>query len=231
MSVALRGLLRQLLADAYAYELAFVKDLTPVERAATGTYEMWSARDLLAHNADWKQWAADRLAAMRGSGTLQDYDLEAANKRIFAAHADESWDELLALMAGAQAALVGQLDQLTEDELAGVGPLFTGNGYGHPLGHLVDAYRARGDIEHEDALMAALGEQMEALDPGDVWQGTLAYNQVCSAALQGKVEEALEWLRRALHLNPPLVAWSREDPDLASLRDLDEYAAIYAALE
>lgn len=227
----LRGLLRQLLEDAYAYELAFVEDLGPQERGAIGTYETWSARDLLAHNADWKQWAADRVAAMRSSDTVQDYDLEAENRRIFAAHVEESWDELLALMAGAQAALAGQLDRLTEDELAGVGPLFTGNGYGHPLGHLADAYRARGDVEREAALMAVLGEQMEALNPGDVWQGTLAYNRVCSAALQGKVEEALAWLRTALGLNPALAAWSREDPDLALLRDLDDYAAIYDALD
>lgn len=227
----LRGLLRQLLDDAYAHELAFVEDLGPEERGATGTYESWSARDLLAHNADWKQWAADRLAAMRSSGTVQDYDLEAENRRIFAAHADEGWDDVMALMAGAQAALVGQLDQLIEDELAGVGPLFTGNGYGHPLGHLADAYRARGDVEQEAALVAVLGAQMEALDPGDVWRGILAYNRVCSAALQGRVEEALEWLRKALYLNPSLVVWSREDPDLALLRDLDDYAAIYDALD
>lgn len=236
-------MLRQLLAEAYARELAFVEGLAPEERERVGTYEEWSARDLLAHNAAWKQWAAAELAAAQGGdvGRGPDLDLEHENARIYAAHAGQSWDEIVAVSADAQAALLGALELLTEDQLVQelqrqwlerrpAWRAFTACGYIHPLVHLSEAYRKLGDIGEAAALLAALGQPLAPLDAGDPWQGQLAYNQACSAALLGQVEPALAHLHTALRLNPALVDWSREDADLASLRGLPEYAALYDRL-
>ena len=55
------------------------------------------------------------------------------------------------------------------------------------------------------------------------------YNLACYYALAGETARAIETLRDALHLHPDLLGWSKEDTDLASLRDDPNYKALYPA--
>jgi hypothetical protein len=43
----------------------------------------------------------------------------------------------------------------------------------------------------------------------------------------GEKEKAIERLKQALDLNPELTEWSKEDPDLASIREEPECLALY----
>ena len=66
------------------------------------------------------------------------------------------------------------------------------------------------------------------LGGGESWQGLRRYNRACHYALVGGAAEALEKLGEALELNPGLTEWSREDPDLVSIREEPGYQALYA---
>ena len=68
---------------------------------------------------------------------------------------------------------------------------------------------------------------LSELDESQSWQGVLRYNLACHYALAGETETAIGKLRRALELNPELTEWSKEDSDLASLREELGYKALY----
>jgi mannose-6-phosphate isomerase-like protein (cupin superfamily) len=54
----------------------------------------------------------------------------------------------------------------------------------------------------------------------------LHYNLACLEALQGRRDEALASLRRAIDLDRAMAAYAREDDDFASLRDDEEFGAL-----
>lgn len=60
------------------------------------------------------------------------------------------------------------------------------------------------------------------------WPGANYYNQACIYALSGKSPAAIEALGEALRLEPQLIEWSKQDSDLASLRDEPGYMALYS---
>ena len=98
--------------------------------------------------------------------------------------------------------------------------LIVGNGYLHPLAiHLGPIYIERGE---ETAKLA------RELDESENWQGLLQYNLTCHYALIGETERAIERLGEALKLNPGLTEWSKEDPDLVSIREKPACLALYA---
>jgi tetratricopeptide (TPR) repeat protein len=53
--------------------------------------------------------------------------------------------------------------------------------------------------------------------------GVVQYNLACHYALAGETETAIKKLREALELNPELAEWSKEDSDLASIREEPGY--------
>jgi hypothetical protein len=237
--------LRELMEGTVAHELALADGLEAAERERAGTWEEWSARDALAHSAAWKASVADELArAARGEPSRRgdDHDYEVENKRIYDEHAGKDWAEITALVREAHEALVGELERLSQADLERqdlvpwqeerpVWRLFAGNGVIHALLHVADVYRQQGDLERYAELVGGGGLPLAELDDSPAWQGTTRYNVACAEALLGRTDEALATLREALTLAPRLVEWSREDGDLASLRDLPAYEAIYESLE
>jgi tetratricopeptide (TPR) repeat protein len=72
-------------------------------------------------------------------------------------------------------------------------------------------YRRLGDPDRGRALLeAAVAERP------DEWQGH--YHLACFAALDGRSDQALEHLARAVALDPKAAEWAAEDEDLASVR-------------
>jgi len=53
------------------------------------------------------------------------------------------------------------------------------------------------------------------------------YNLACCYALAGQAEKAMDALREALRLAPDLTEWSKQDPDLVSLRERPDYQSLY----
>ncbi len=83
---------------------------------------------------------------------------------------------------------------------------------------LAELYTRRS--RHEEALR--LDERLAALRPDDP---VIHYNLACSRALLGRVEEALDALRRAVRLGYDDFDHMDKDPDLASLRRDPRYRA------
>jgi tetratricopeptide (TPR) repeat protein len=229
----------ELLEEACAEEHAFWNGLSEAERAARGTPDHWSAKDVMAHVTVWNdRLAADLEAAARGVAPPERIsDFDEANREIFEANRERSWEELLAYEEQVFARLVASVEALTEETLddperfawTGGRPLWwriSFTGFFHPMDHLSKLYLDRGESDLAQQIEERIAQAMGRLDTSESWQGTVIYNLACFYALNGQPGPALERLRRAFELNPDLVAWSKEDSDLDSLRDLPNYQAL-----
>jgi hypothetical protein len=63
------------------------------------------------------------------------------------------------------------------------------------------------------------------------WLGVLYYNAACISARNGVLDKAFSQLETALGHRTDLIQWSKEDPDLVSLRSDKRMGKMYAALE
>jgi tetratricopeptide (TPR) repeat protein len=79
-------------------------------------------------------------------------------------------------------------------------------------------YQRLGDPDLAIATMHAGWES----DP-DHWAAN--YHYACLLALQGRGDEALDKLERAVELNPQAAEWARDDEDFASIRDDPRFAS------
>ncbi len=92
--------------------------------------------------------------------------------------------------------------------------------------HIADIYLERGDFQSAQAVQERVAEGLAALDDSDAWQGRTQYNLACFYALHDKPQQALALLKIAFKRAPNLVEWSKQDSDLASLRELPEFQAL-----
>lgn len=232
------------LRQTYDAELAWMNSLTEDERGAVGTLENWSDKDALAHVLSWERIQAERLVAARRGEEPTRYtneEVDQLNARIYAEHQHRSWDAVRDEAIQAYEALYREVVALSEDELVNPAhfewqrnvPLWQpilNNGSWHPLAHFADSARHRGDTaslaRFQTALISGSENLIEALDkikaPPEV-QGNAFYNLACAYATDGNTERALELLPQAFQLNPQLVSWSHEDPDLVEVRKTPAY--------
>ncbi len=229
-----------LLRQARAAEQTFVADLTDAGRNEKGTFEQWSAKDVMAHIAEWRERFAQRLAAYRRGEPLPELaDTDEMNAQHYGANQAKSWDQVKAENDQAFNDLVAQVSAMSDAELLDKKPyvwsegrpflssLIT-NSYNHISEHLMSYYVARGENERASNVMESFAKQLLAADPPQDVKAIALYNLACFYALNGRADEAIARLREALPMRPDLKEWSREDPDLASLHDLPAYQALSA---
>jgi tetratricopeptide (TPR) repeat protein len=214
---------------------------TSAEKAAKGTSEDWSLKDLAAHVSAWKDRDASRLdSASQGQVPLEPTDFDTANAEIFKAHWNRSWAEVMDLEALAFEHLVTSVEALSEAELLDAGSyewtqgrtlawIAAFTGYYHPQDHISDHLAKRGELDAAEAMQIRIVEAMGSFDSSPRSHGTNLYNLACFYALNGMPELALENLSRAFTLRPELVDWSKRDSDLDSLRGLPAYQVLSQA--
>jgi hypothetical protein len=218
----------------------YVAGLTAEEKAESGTYEDWEAKDMLAHVAYWIQHQAARLDALAKGEDAPPTEshYEAANARCFKDHCEESWEQVFGFMQGAHDQLVQAVLALSEEALLAPSPTgqerplwedVVGTGYTHPLIHFTDRLTKAGQDHQAGMLWQTWGQAVAPLSKRPEWQGNVRYNLACSLANLGRPEDALAELRQALALRPGLTSWSRRDPDLTGLHGMMEYRRLYAA--
>jgi len=223
-------------------EERFIAGLSDEERAAVGTPETWAVKDTIAHLAEWKLRAGQRLAAARQDETPAtfDGDIDDLNAAIFERYRDQSWDEVVRALERAHQDMVAHIEALSEEDLVDAErfpwqegrPLWrtaAGNGCIHPALHLVDLYLKRGERDHAVEVQEEMTPLLTALDDSATWQGITTYNLACVYALAGAKGRAIDKVGDALRLNPDLIEWSKEDPDLASIREEPGYQALYVS--
>lgn len=210
----------------------FAAGLNDSDRSTPGTADHWAARDVLAHLGVGDQDIAETIAAVRQGGKPPD---GMTNEECYLRHRDKPWSEIETLVRSSYAALIEQVQALSEAELnAPVEALngrmmwrvIAGSAFMHKLIHLAQALIERG--ERERALQ--LNEQtiqfgMQVDDQPD-WQSLFLYNTGCYLALLGEKHKALESLEKGMRLNPRMVEFSKQDPDLVSLHDDADFLSL-----
>src|SRR3990172_5409158 len=224
-----KAVLLNLINEAYEIEQDFVSYLSDEQKLQLGSGDNWSAKDLVAHNAAWKRRHSENVTAVqqgKPATRVEDYAIE--NEKLFEEHKDWSWEEVLAYAKTVQQKLVNLVSELPGETLEIIGsfpwqterPLWRAiyvYGYSHPLVHLAEHYRNRGDLGPAADLIKQLVEAMQSLDPGSAWQGGVHYNLACYHALSGALDEAIAELTQAIQLNPEFKDWAKEDRDLEAL--------------
>jgi tetratricopeptide (TPR) repeat protein len=210
----------------------------PAEQRQTGSPKHWSAKDLLAHIATWKNRNIDRLEAPDNSELVaESSDIDVENAKIFANCASLSWQDVIALVQQGNERVRAYLGNLSERHLWAALPqeyfngrllwrVIAGDHCIHPLAHISQFYLQHGEVDQADQLQNQSIEILSRLDDMPNWQGTLLYNKACFYSIAGRTAEAIKELRRALMLAPHLAAWSQEDPDLDPIRNDPGFLAL-----
>ena len=226
---------------AYDAELAFAHDLSEADRSAVGTLEHWSAKDVIAHIVAWKKRMVERLdIAAQGGTPAPIEDLDHENAGYYAAYEGKSWDDILHEHEQTNRTLFARVEAMSEDTLTDPAHFpwlngqamwrrLVGNGCEHPLIHLAEYHAKHGQPERGLMLQENAADMLMMLDDSPEWQSIPIYNLACYYALCGRTDKAIEHLAHALQMNPGLSDWSKQDPDLDSLRRDPRYLALYEA--
>ncbi len=240
-NVPLKSRLLELLRRAHTDEQALVSSLSAEERAAAGTPEHWSPKDMVAHITYWRERLTQRLTARaRGESfsELTDGEVDERNAEIFETHRERGWDQVQAYAERVFDQLVALITQFSEQELSDPTPVgwynnrsllesIVGNSYMHPETHVAGFYLERGDLPRARQMQEDMAEALIHIDGSSNLRATALYNLGCFYALTGESAKAIELLRQALPLRADLVEWSKQDTDLVSLHALPEYQGLY----
>lgn len=238
--------LTEALSYGWAEARSFVAGLSEAQRAAAGAVDHWSAKEVVGHLTEWvRRLVSDlQLSAQSPHAPHEvpsSYDsIDETNAEIFQQYAALTWEEVLARMERAFADLLAFAQVATPEELDDprripwregrpLWRMLVGTAVEHPILHLAYYQIENGNLAEAARLQEACVARLLALDDSPAWRGTQVYNLACIQALSGQEEKALAHLSEALRLTPDLLEWSKQDPDLAGLRDHPDYQVIYAA--
>ena len=228
---AFKLVLIDLLRQAQISQNTFMQELTPAERAAIGTPELWAAKDHVAHMTFWRQRLVLRLQSLlRKAPQPKSEDFEELNPIIFEEQRYRSWSDIIAESDQVYADLIALADQLSEEDLTAFNrfdwmqegmPLYTsfmGNCYEHTQNHLAQYSVDSGDLERAlDTYEVWAKRVLEARVP-ETLQGYVLYNLACFYATHGRLEKASTPLQQAFTLYPHSRELALTDPDLVELR-------------
>lgn len=240
-TMELKSKLIELVERAFQEEQALVARLSEDERSAVGEPNRWSVKDVIGHIAGWKMRLAKNLAVAASGGMPVQYeDFEAVNAQEFEKNRYRPWPGVMEMAAEAHRLLVEQVEARDEDELRGTETLpwqgdrplwryIAGSGYTHAMTmHLGPIYVERGEKEYATRMQEEAAKLAVDLAEDKDWQGVVQYNLACHYATVGETAKAIESVGQALELSPGLVEWSKQDPDLTSIREEPGYLALYA---
>ena len=237
----LKASLIDLFGRAQSDQRELLAALSDDERAAIGTADHWSVKDTVLHIAFWKNRQVERLAAAaRGETPVELEHYEQVNARVFEEWRARPWQAVIDESERVFEALVAQVREF--DPAALVDPnryewqngrallsSVVGNGFWHPESHIAQCYVDRGDLPRATRMQEELTEQLGQYGDQLVPRGEALYNLACFYAASGQADQALALLPEALRLQPDVVEWSKEDPDLVPLHELPAYQALYEA--
>ena len=230
--------LAELLQKGHQVEKEFIAALSDEERNKAGTFENWSAKDSIAHNAYWRKHHAEDVLAVLAGKTPTQSDDDRINDEVYSQYKDQPWEEIDTLVDASLKYMGDAIASISEADLqrADFYPWeqdrslwreIVGNIYTHPVIHLSEWHIKGGKPARAAELYQEMTRQLIGLDDSSDWQGTIRYNNACSFSLLGEQETAINELREALKLNPGLTEWSRQDPDFEPIRAEAAYKALY----
>jgi tetratricopeptide (TPR) repeat protein len=213
--------------------------LTDEEFKEVGKEDDWSAKDNLFHALVWATRRLDMLKTISAGDSWIDVDygdFEDANREIFKEYRDKSWEDMREMSSTTYQDGLAYLASIDESELQRKKDnderpfwrIIADNFITHPMIHIWEILQDAGQTED---LIDIFGEKftkmLRKLDSSDNWQGLIDYNYACILSLSGDYNKAIKSLKNSLELNPQLIEWSQQDPDLEPLRNLEDYQALY----
>jgi hypothetical protein len=230
--------LTELLQKGYLVEKEFIAALSDEERNAAGTFENWTAKDCIAHNAYWRKHHAEAALAVLAGKTPTHTEDDQINEEVYSQYKDQSWEDIDTLVDAGMKRMGKAIASISEDDLQrhdfypweqgrALWREIVTNIYTHPVIHLSEWHIKKGYPARAAEMYQEMTGQLTSLDDSPDWQGTIRYNNACSFSLLGDKETAINELREALLLNPGLTEWSRQDPDFEPIRGEAGYKALY----
>lgn len=235
--------LMALLNRARAAELAMLDNVSAQEREASGTFERWAPKEVLAHISFWRSRSLNNLARVqRGEepDNTGEVEFDEINRATFDRNVGRSLEDILAESNQVFEAFITQLNRFGDEELfernryplpggASVARRALGNAYDHAAAHVGNFYLQRGDRARAFELLEASTAALLEFDTSPEGRGNALYNLACFYSLAGDSDRAIELLREALMTRPDLVEWSKQDTDLDSLRELPAFQGLYTS--
>ena len=220
-----------LLRQGHLDEEAFWQGLDESERAATGTPELWSAKDHIVHRTFWHQDLVQKLTAVLQHREVpqSDEDEQRLNEQAFAEHRLLPWTDIRAESERVYAELTSLAEGLSEEDLttsrrfapiSGERPLYTaflGGCYEHDQEHLAQYYSDRHNLPRAIEIRENCVNRIMQAELPEWVKGSFLYNLACFYAQQNQLEKAASLLEKAVTLAPQLKERSKSDPDLAAL--------------
>ena len=237
--MTLKERLLALLELAHGEEQKLCVSLDVNEKSEVGEPEQWSARDIMLHLVYWKEYLVRSIGAtLQGESPDVRGDVDTINREVFEANKNTSWDDTLMRLDRAHESASTCVRSVPDEKLIDTNTLpwqegrpfwriIAGTGYWHPIIHLAEYYFRRGDNDYAVKLNERAADLTRELSDDPDWLGIVKYNLACCYALAGQHERAINELKGALKLNPGLTEWSREDSDLAAIREYDNYKSLY----
>jgi len=234
----IKTVLFDLLQRAHAEEQSYLDSLTAAERAAAGTLEDWSPKDLIGHLAAWKTWTiAGFEAAERGETPASAGDLDERNAIIYDTYREKSWDDILPELEQGYAGLVALVEQLTPADLFDphryawlkgfpAWKRIVGTGFRHPYIHLAENHAKQGRIDTASAMLERMFADLVAVDPTPDWQADAWYRLARFYAGTDQTTLAMTRLQAAITLHPALKADAQQDRALAALHADPAYQSL-----
>jgi hypothetical protein len=222
---------RRTLTVARNEEWLLIDELDLSEREATGTEEAPSIKDLVGRAAAHRTAAVDELrqiAAGQPSGCPEP-----------GAAPTGSWAEVHLVAQRATAELHEALRTVTEEQLAAEPgepcdhPQYVWRdvfiaGARAPMGEYAEYFARTGRPEKAIAIHRRLYVAVQATSLPTKATSDVSYDLACALARSGRGDEAMNYLPDAFSANdldavPVLKTWAQQDPDLASLRERDDF--------
>jgi hypothetical protein len=216
---------------------AYYDSLPEAERAANGTWEKWSPKDVLAHLFFWQ----DNLLKIFNSldqAPPEEAPFEERNHNNYLRFQASPWSEVYAAYAISLDDIKARIKSFSDEELAEVKHFprlpnnslqatIAGNTFSHTLTHLAELVSKKGNEARGFELQEEGMQKLIRFDPSPRTKGVAYYNLACAFALSGRTARAVELLRESFPLRPDLIEFSKEDTDFNKVRDQPEFQALY----
>ena len=110
-----------LIVETRRIQRDLIASLTDAQRAESGTIDHWTLKDLITHMTFWTEASVRNQQLVLRGEPLPDLDnFQQHNERVFEAHRDQPWPEVITASEASYDGLLTLLDGYSEAQLAAV---------------------------------------------------------------------------------------------------------------
>ena len=217
----------------------FEQGLTEKQKEEKGSFEKWSAKDVLSHLVFWGNHfnsQAEKAKSGEKVPLAGDY-FDQVNDGVLIEHMEQPFSEALADINKSFEESTAILESFSADELNDKEKFEHLNGRTlmdralgtlgwHITHHISDFYVKNGRAEKAIELQEKYTMKLRDFP---AWEANAIYNLACFFAQIGNKEKAINNLKTAFIIRPDLIEWAKNDTDLEPLRKDLDFKALFSA--